>query len=143
MKLKMPKIKWPLVSRKKLEAAEHRAIIAEGMRQSSEIQLREMRDELTPKILQILDKIFHTKWKRHRPPSRRYCLLIEFDEYMIHNAFIHGNNTRELEYMARYIGDMAVRDIRQINFARYVDEPEERGYRVPTFNPDASEPWKP
>lgn len=140
MKIKMPKIKWPWVSRKKLEAAEHRAINAEGMRQSAEIQLRDMRDELTPKILRILDKIFQTKWKRHRPPSRRYGLMIEFDEQMIHDAFIHGNNTRELEYMARYIGDMAVRDIRQINFTRYVDEPEERGYRVPTMS---DELWKP
>lgn len=143
MKLKIPKLKWPLVSRKKLETAEQRARNFENSFHSSQRDLAELRDELTPKILRILDKIFHTKWKRHRPPARRFCLVVEFDEYVIHDAFIHGNNQRELEYMSRYIGNMVMRDIRQINFARYIDEPEERGYRVPTLNPDASEPWKP
>ncbi len=130
--IKFPKIKWPFVSRKRLEAAELKLNHEEGRRINAENQLREMRDELTPKILRILEKIFKTEWKRHRAPSRQYRLVIEFDEHMIHDAFIHGDSRQELDYIANYIGHMAVRDIRQINFARYVDEPEIRGYRKPT-----------
>ena len=127
--------------RRRLEAAEQLAHGWESMYHNKQRELVEMRDELTPKILRILEKIFKTQWKRHRPPSRRYCLMVEFDEQIIQDAFIQGDNRNELDYMANYIGHMVVRDIRQINFARFVDEPEERGYRVPTFDP--TKPFKP
>lgn len=80
------------------------------------------------------------------PPSAVAPFLpgVEFDEQVIQDAFIHGDNRHELDYMANYIGHMVTRDIRQINFARYVDEPEDRGYRVPTaYHPDPSQFWKP
>lgn len=132
MKIKLPKFRPPFVSRKTLEISQASEARYANLYAASQSQLAALRDDLAPKILSILDKIFKTEWKRHRPPVRRFCLVVEFDESVIHDAFIHGNNQRELEFMARYIGDMIVRDIRQINFARYVDEPEERGYRMPT-----------
>jgi hypothetical protein len=124
--------RFRLHSENSFQAQVARADWAEARGRTLTAEVAKVENELAPLVREVVARMVKTEWKRHRPnQGQRFCLVMEFDEWLIHDTLLHGNSMGAIDMIGREIGYRAAREIRQINFARYVDEPEQRGYRVP------------
>lgn len=127
-------MKSPLITRKTYEREKSEHQSTKYRLADAERKIKELENEILPRVKATADKVAKIEWSRHRPPLHHYCLTIEFDEQAIQMGLIHGDSDMEIRYLADYIGSYAARNIKQLNFRRYVDEQEKRWYSpLPTW----------
>lgn len=73
-------MKSPLVTRKTYEKEQREHQSTKYRLADAERKIKELESEILPRVKAAADKVAKIEWSRHRPPSHRYCLTIEFDE---------------------------------------------------------------
>jgi len=120
--------RWPLVRRRTLVARQEeasRAIVGQAKAHKAEL------DETTRCIAELLPRLIKLDYVFSREPApgrSRYRLVTEFDERMIQECFVWGNDKRLIEFMAHHTARQVERELHTINFRRFRELDEPRRY---------------
>lgn len=113
------KLWWPWMTKvrngKELHAARHSERIAvESKASQQERDLRMIMNEVVPKLINAsVSKDFS---------SDRYRLVMDFDPFIIRDAFMWGNDERALRYFCEAASVHIFREMRGMNNHRYASE---------------------
>ena len=113
-------IKWPFVSRKKLEAVQQENETERHIGNGLSNRIHFLEEELNTAnevVDEIIPRFTHIDM-RSDPEYGRYRVCVDFDRRMVEQAFTHGADDRTIRYFAARLAHEIEYKMIHFNFAR-------------------------